>query len=118
MIVVFDKIKGIDPRMIANNITPFEPVHPGELLKGEIEYRGISQGKLATQMGIAYKMLNNILNERRPISTTTAMLFEAALGIDAGLLIRMQADYNLQVATQDKTLAIRIAKIRQMASML
>ena len=112
------EIKGIDPRMIANNLTPFEPVHPGELLKSEIEYRGISQGKLATQMGIAYKMLNNILNERRPISTTTAMLFEAALGIDAGLLIRMQADYNLQIAAQDKTFAVRLKKVRQMASML
>jgi plasmid maintenance system antidote protein VapI len=29
------------------------PVHPGEILKEEIEYRGILQGKLATQMGIS-----------------------------------------------------------------
>ena len=56
------------------------PVHPGEILKEEIEYRGISQGKLAAQMGISYKMLNNILNERRPVTSQMAMLFEAALG--------------------------------------
>ena len=112
------QVKGIYPLMIANNITPFEPVHPGELLKEEIEYRGISQGNLATQMGIAYKMLNNILNKHRHVSTTTAMLFEAALGIDAGLLIRMQADYNLQVAAKDSTFTERLAKVRQMASML
>lgn len=36
-------IKGIDPKMIANNLEPSEPMHPGELLKEEIEYRGISQ---------------------------------------------------------------------------
>ena len=35
------KIDNIDPKMIANNITPFEPTHPGEILKDEIEYRGI-----------------------------------------------------------------------------
>ena len=37
------EIKGIDPKMIANNLEPFEPTHPGELLKDEIEYRGVSQ---------------------------------------------------------------------------
>jgi len=29
------------------------PIHPGEILKEEIEYRGISQGKLASQMGMS-----------------------------------------------------------------
>jgi hypothetical protein len=35
--------KRIDPRMIANNLTLYAPTHPGELLKEEIEYRGIKQ---------------------------------------------------------------------------
>ena len=30
------EIEGIDPKMIANNLEPFEPTHPGELLKDEI----------------------------------------------------------------------------------
>ena len=34
-------LKGVDPTMIANNLTPSEPVHPGEILKDEIAYRGI-----------------------------------------------------------------------------
>jgi len=25
--------------MIANNLTPYEPTHPGEILKDEIKYR-------------------------------------------------------------------------------
>ncbi|HOG41651.1 MAG TPA: addiction module antidote protein, HigA family, partial [Bacteroidales bacterium] len=45
-------LKGIDPKMIANNLTPFAPVHPGSIIKGELEFRGISQRKLAVQMGI------------------------------------------------------------------
>jgi len=92
------------------------PIHPGEVLKDEIEYRGISQSKLAAQMGISYKMLNHILNEHRPVSTQTALLFEAALGIPADSLIRLQADYNLQVVNQDKSFANRLAEIRKMVA--
>jgi len=92
------------------------PIHPGEVIKDEIEYRGISQGKLATQMGMSYKMMNHILNEHRPVTTQTALLFEAALGIPADSLIRLQADYNLQVINQDKSFASRLAKIRKMVA--
>ncbi|MDR0710792.1 MAG: HigA family addiction module antidote protein, partial [Prevotellaceae bacterium] len=92
------------------------PVHPGEILKEEIEYRGISQGKLAVQMGMPYKVLNHILNERRPLTTQTAMLFEAALGIPANMLIGMQTDYNLGVTKQDKTFADRLVEIRKMTA--
>lgn len=36
------EVKGVKRDMIANNLEPFEPTHPGELLKDEIECRGIS----------------------------------------------------------------------------
>jgi addiction module HigA family antidote len=96
----------------------FCPTHPGELLKEEIEYRGISQTLLAKQMGVPYTVLNDILNQRRPLTANTAMLFEAALGINADLLMRMQLKYNMQIVRQDKTLANRLANVRKMAAML
>jgi len=96
----------------------FTPTHPGEVLKDEIQYRKISQSKLATQMGISYKVLNDILNERRPLTTTTAMLFEAALDVPADSLMRIQLKYNMQIAEKDKTFAKRLEKVRQMAAML
>jgi addiction module HigA family antidote len=111
-------IKGIDPRMIANNLTPYEPTHPGAILKDEIEHRGISQRQLAEQMGLSYNILNDILNEHRPLSANTAMLFEAALGIKAEMLMRMQLKYNMQIASQDKTFAERLANIRRYAAVL
>jgi len=43
----------------------FTPTHPGEVLKDELEYRKISQSQLAKQLGMSYKILNDILNERR-----------------------------------------------------
>ncbi|RHJ47669.1 helix-turn-helix domain-containing protein [Bacteroides sp. AM10-21B] len=83
-------ISGTDPKMIANNLTSACPTHPCEILKDEIEYRGISQRKLAGQMGLTYSVLNDLLNARRPITEKTALLFEAALGIEAELLMRLQ----------------------------
>lgn len=96
----------------------YTPTHPGEVLKDEIEYRGISQTRLAKQMGISYKILNDILNERRPLTTQTAMMFEAALNIPADSLMRLQLKYNMQVATKDKSFAERLAEIRKMSAML
>lgn len=111
-------IKKNDQRMTANNLTPFEPTHPGELLKEEIEYRGIAQNRLAKRLGMSYKVLNDILNKRRPLTTTKAMLFEAALGIDSGLLMRLQLNYNLQIASRDESFTNRLAEIRKTAVLL
>lgn len=94
------------------------PIHPGEILKEEVECRNTKQMKLAEQMGISYKILNDILNCRRPLTTTTAMLFEAALGINAGLLMRMQLDYNMQMAKRDKSFVKRLDDIRKYAALL
>lgn len=111
-------LKDIDPQTIANNLFPSEPVHPGLLLKEEIEYRKITQKQLAAQMGISYTVLNEILNGKRPISADYALFLEAALGIDAQLWIQMQADYNLQTAKSDQKVIERIRKIRKVAAVL
>ena len=111
-------IEGVNPQMIANNLTPAYPSHPGEILKEEIECRGISQRKLAEEMGIQYSALNAILNARRPMTEKTALLFEAALGVDAEPLMRMQLRYNMQTARKDISLMEKMAKIRRIASLL
>jgi addiction module HigA family antidote len=104
--------------MIANNLTPYEPAHPGEMLKDEIEYRGISQRKLAARMGVSYTVLNEVLNCKRPLTTDYALLFEAALVVDAEPLIGMQTDYNIQVSRKNKSFAARLAQIRKVAAVL
>lgn len=95
----------------------FSPTHPGEVLKDEIEYRGISQTVLAKQMGLSYKILNDILNERRPLTTSTAMMFEAALNVPADSLMRLQLKYNMQLAEKDNKLRSRLARIRKAVAM-
>ena len=92
---------------------PFTAVHPGELVKDEIEARGISQKKLAEIIGVPYTMLNEILNGKRPVTTDTALLLEAALDINAEMLVNMQSSYSLQTARESKALANRFASVRQ-----
>lgn len=94
------------------------PIHPGEILKEEIECRGLTQATLAEQTGISYKMLNDILNGRRPLTPTTALLFEAALGVSSDMLMRIQLDYNMRTARNNKTLAKRLESIRKAVAML
>lgn len=96
----------------------YTPTHPGEVLKDEIEYRKISQRKLAEQMGISYKVLNDLLNGRRTLTTITAMMFEAALDIPADSLMRLQLKYNMQEASNDQPFMERLRKIRQYAALL
>ena len=103
---------------IANKMTPFRPTHPGEILKDEIEYRKISQRKLAVNMGISHTMLNEILNAKRPVNTDFALLIEAALGVDADTLVNMQTRYNMQMARADKTLTERFNQIRKLSAAL
>lgn len=96
----------------------YTPTHPGEVLKDEIEYRKVSQRKLAEQMGISYKALNDLLNGRRTLTTATAMMFEAALNIPADSLMRLQLKYNMQQAMNDPSLTERLKQIRKFAALL
>lgn len=95
---------------------PFRPVHPGELLKDELECRHLSQKAVAKQLGLPYTAFNEILNGKRPVTTDFALLMEAALGVNPGLLLRMQTSFNLQVASKDKKLTDRLAEVRKVCA--
>lgn len=91
----------------------FYPVHPGAVVKDELEARGISQKRLAELMGVPYTMLNEMLNGKRSISTDMALLFEAALEINAEMLVDMQSRYSLRVSRNNKTMMDRFNTIRK-----
>ena len=111
-------IEGIKDDMIANNLTPFRFTHLGEIIKDELEDRGISQREFAQNVGMSYSVLNELLNAHHPLTTNTALLFEAALGLPAELLMRIQTKYNLQMARKDKDVIRWMAKIRNAAAVL
>lgn len=94
------------------------PTHPGEVLKDEIEERGISQRQLADNMGLTYSVVNEILNGRRPLTAKTALMFEAALDVPADSLMYLQTKYNMQTARTDSALTNMLKKIRKIAAVL
>ena len=81
--------------MIANNLAPFELSHPGELLKDELEARGITQRAFASHIGVSPSVLNEVVNGRRMFNVELAMLVEASLGINPEIFINMQTRYNM-----------------------
>ena len=80
--------------VIANNLTPFRFTHPGEIVKDELENRGISQHEFAERIGMSYFVLNELLNAHRPLTTNTGLLFEATFGLPADVLMCIQTKYN------------------------
>lgn len=112
------RIDGISPDMIANNLFPSNLIHPGEMIKDEIEFRGITQKALAEEIGVPASVLNEILNGKRAVTTEYALLLEAALGIEADLWLKLQSDYNKQIAKSNPTFLARLSKIRQAAAFM
>ncbi|MCH5307402.1 MAG: HigA family addiction module antidote protein [Prevotella sp.] len=109
-------LKGVDPQMIANNLKPFQPTHPGEVLKDEIEFRGLSQRGLAKDMGVSYSALNEMLNGKRALNTELAMMMEAALGVDATPLLAMQNEYDMLMAERNESFMEKLKQIRRIAA--
>lgn len=90
----------------------FMPTHPGEVVKDELIARGISQKDFAARIGVPYTMLNDILNGRRPLSASTALFIESALGISADLLMGLQSDYSMQNARNNLEIRRKIRRVR------
>jgi addiction module HigA family antidote len=96
----------------------FYPAHPGEIVKDELEARGITQSRFAETIGMGASVLNEILNGRRNITPITALTFEAALNIPADSLMRLQTKYNMHIARQDTSLLAKLKLISKAASVL
>ncbi|MDL2255392.1 HigA family addiction module antidote protein [Parabacteroides sp. OttesenSCG-928-K15] len=99
-------------------LMPSEPIHPGEMLKDELQIRGISQRKFASLINVSYSVLNEVLNGKRPITTEYALKIEAATGIKAYMWLNMQAAYNMQTARQDNNLSAMLDQIRKTVALV
>lgn len=78
-----------------HELIPATPIHPGEMIKDELQARGISQKKFAEIIGVSHTVLNEVLNGKRPVTTEYALKIEAATGIPAYIWLNMQSAYNM-----------------------
>ena len=78
------------------------PTHPGDLLKEELEERGISLNKMARDTRIALSRISLIANGKRAVTAETALRFARYFGTSAQLWMNLQTAHDLEVA-QRKT---------------
>ncbi len=76
-------------------------VHPGMMIKPELEERGISQKAFAQMLGTQPSHLSEVLNGKRALTAELAMKIESAIGLPAKILLSAQAQYELETASAD-----------------
>lgn len=75
-------------------------LHPGAVLRGILEQRGIRQSELAERTGLTAKHVNQVVNEAIGISGDVALLLELALDIPAHFWTRLEADYQAHLSRE------------------
>lgn len=71
------------------------PIHPGEVLKDEIEARDLVKSEVASQLRILPTHLSEIFKGKRNISPSLALKLEELLGISAESWLALQSKYEL-----------------------
>ncbi len=73
--------------------------HPGEVLREEyLKVLGISQSDFATHLGIDFKTLNRLVNERQGVSVPMAIKLSGALNTSPEFWLNMQMKHDLTKA--------------------
>ncbi|MEJ2170757.1 MAG: HigA family addiction module antitoxin [Desulfobacterales bacterium] len=85
------------------------PIHPGEILiEGFLKPMGISQYRLAKDISVPPRRINEIVHGKRSISADTALRLGRFLGISAQFWLNLQTRFDLEI-TED-LLAERLDK--------
>jgi len=83
------------------------PIHPGEvLLEDFMNPLGLSQYRLAHDIGVTPIRISQIVNGQRAVTVDTAMRLARYFGTSAAVWLRLQVRYDLEVA--EKRLSKRI----------
>ncbi len=79
------------------------PVHPGEVLFEEfLKPMGLSQTRLAHDIGVPPRRINEIVLQKRGITADTALRLARYFGTSARFWMGLQTDYDLDVVAQAK----------------
>jgi addiction module HigA family antidote len=94
----FKEALKINKRIEAVSITQLErePIHPGVILEEEfMKLLGLSQSKLARELGVSVRAVNEIVNKKRGITPEMAIRLSERFGTTAEFWLRLQMDYDL-----------------------
>lgn len=78
------------------------PIHPGEvLLEDFMKPLGLSQYRLAHDIGVTPIRISQIIRGQRSITVNTAMRLARYFGTSASVWLRLQVRYDLEVAERE-----------------
>jgi antitoxin HigA-1 len=79
----------------------FPPIHPGEILLAEfLEPLAISQYRLAKDIGVTPRRINEIVHGRRAITADTALRLGRYFNMEAQFWLNLQSHYDMEVALE------------------
>jgi addiction module HigA family antidote len=72
-------------------------IHPGEILKEEfLDPMGISQNRIARDIGVPPRRINEIVLGKRAVTADTALRLSRYFGTSAAFWMGLQAEYDLR----------------------
>ena len=74
------------------------PVHPGSILREELQARTLSANALSRALRVSSGRVVDILNGKRSISAETALRLGRFFGNDAEFWMALQAQYDVALA--------------------
>lgn len=85
-------------------------IHPGEVLKEEfLVPMGISQYRLAKEIGVTESRISAICQGKRALGADTATRLARFFGTTAAFWLGLQADYDTEEV--ERSLSVELAKI-------
>ena len=84
------------------------PIHPGEILKDELEDLEISASELGRRLGVPANRITAIMNEERSVTADTALRLARYFGSTAEFWVNLQSSYDLKMA--EKSVGNQISK--------
>lgn len=74
------------------------PIHPGEVLDEEfLQPYGLSQYRLAKEIGVPARRINEIVHGKRAITPDTALRLSRYFGLSERFWMNLQTRYDLEI---------------------
>lgn len=90
-------------------------IHPGEVLLEEfLKPMGISQNKIARDIGVPPRRINEIVQGKRAVTADTALRLAKYFDVSESFWMGLQADYDLENVRKD--LGKRLERISRHAA--
>ena len=82
-------------------------VHPGEVLKGELEEFGVTLAEFARQISVPANRISQIIAGKRSITGDTALRLGHWFGVEPQFWLNLQTQFDLAVADREVGEAVR-----------